>query len=78
MSDARTIGGTVSVSQIEPTASTAKDLAWDLWFNEFGTEPKATDGKFVELLYVCSGALRAQTSSLSYRERVAKIFREEA
>ncbi|MGR3639086.1 hypothetical protein [Alterinioella nitratireducens] len=76
MSDSRKIAGSVKVEQKPDAAQVAYQMAASLWWAEFGTDPKASDGKFLDLVRYCSKA--AQGEALfkgTYAEKIAETFR---
>ena len=57
MSDNRSITGHIGVTSKDNVASTAYDMALQLWVKQYGSQPKADDTKFVFLVGTCTKAL---------------------
>ena len=71
----RSISGTVKVEQEQDVAATAAFLARRLWMEEFKTDPKASDGKYLELVRYCSMALKGHSVYQSnYEDVIKKLF----
>lgn len=59
---------TVRIEDTGLAAATAK-LARELWITQTGSDPKATDTAFLELVMVCNIALRGAPNTVDYVAR---------
>lgn len=55
-------------------AAVTEALARSLWIAEFGSSPKASDVKFLQLVLVCNEALSGRTNISSIGAVIPSIF----